>query len=228
MSAPLPPGADDGPGSVALRRAQVVTAGHRHDVQTARRALTDAEPQIRALALGALQRSDALDHLDLAAGLEDPSPLVRRRTLELIARRSDPVLDPAAALDDPDPVVAETAAWACGEVTARPATVARLDRMARTHSDPTCREAAVAALGALGDPAGVVAVLAATSDKPAIRRRAVVALAAFEGDEVEAAIERALEDRDWQVRQAAEVLLDVGPDHARGTTQGKNRSRSSS
>ena len=36
---------------------------------------------------------------------------------------------------------------------------------------------------------------------------AVIALAPFEGPEVEAALARATEDRDWQVRQAAEDLL---------------------
>ena len=69
------------------------------------------------------------------------------------------------------------------------------------------REAAIAALGAAGDPAGLAAVLAGCADKPAIRRRAVLALAAFDGPEVEAALARALEDPDWQVRQAAEDLL---------------------
>jgi hypothetical protein len=34
----------------------------------------------------------------------------------------------------------------------------------------------------------------------------VLALAPFDGAEVDAAIERALVDRDWQVRQAAEDL----------------------
>jgi hypothetical protein len=34
----------------------------------------------------------------------------------------------------------------------------------------------------------------------------VLALAPFEGAEVDAALTRALSDRDWQVRQAAEVL----------------------
>jgi HEAT repeat protein len=72
------------------------------------------------------------------------------------------------------------------------------------HDDPTCREAAVAALGAIGDPAGLPAILAATTDRPAVRRRAVLALAPFHGPEVEAALDRALTDRDWQVRQAAE------------------------
>ena len=72
-----------------------------------------------------------------------------------------------------------------------------------------CREAAVAALGAVGNRGGLAAVLAAASgDRPAVRRRAVVALAAFDGPEVDAALRAALEDRDWQVRQAAEDLLD--------------------
>jgi len=53
-------------------------------------------------------------------------------------------------------------------------------------------------------------VLAACDDKPAVRRRAVLALAAFDGPEVEERLRRALEDRDWQVRQAAEDLLDAG------------------
>jgi HEAT repeat protein len=68
------------------------------------------------------------------------------------------------------------------------------------------REAAVAALGAIGDPAGLEAILTATRDKPAVRRRAVLALAPFDGPAVDAALQEALGDRDWQVRQAAEDL----------------------
>ena len=85
--------------------------------------------------------------------------------------------------------------------------VAALGRAAATHPDPLVREAAVAALGALGDPSSLEVVLAACDDKPAVRRRAVLALAAFDGEAVEARLRRALEDRDWQVRQAAEDLL---------------------
>ena len=44
--------------------------------------------------------------------------------------------------------------------------------------------------------------------KPAIRRRAVLALAPFDGPEVQAALAAALTDHDWQVRQSAE---DVSP-----------------
>ena len=79
--------------------------------------------------------------------------------------------------------------------------------MASGHKDVLCREAAVAALGALGDPNGLTTVLKALEDRPTVRRRAVLALAAFEGPEVETALQRALTDRDWQVRQAAEDLV---------------------
>ena len=50
-------------------------------------------------------------------------------------------------------------------------------------------------------------ILAALPDKATVRRRAVLALAPFDGDDVDAALERARTDRDWQVRQAAEDLL---------------------
>ena len=111
-------------------------------------------------------------------------------------------------LDDGDGLVAEAAAFALGEIGSV-APVPALVRATTGHPDPLVREAAVAALGAIGaigDDAALAAVLAATRDKPAVRRRAVLALAAFEGPEVEAAIERALTDTDWQVRQAAEDL----------------------
>ena len=101
----------------------------------------------------------------------------------------------------------ETAAWACGERdTGDLDTVSRLAELATDHSNPLVREAAVAALGAIGHPAGLDAILAATTDKVAVRRRAVLALAPFDGPEVEAAIHRASQDRDWQTRDAAELL----------------------
>ena len=77
-----------------------------------------------------------------------------------------------------------------------------------SYPDRRCREAAVAALGALGDPAGLPGVLRGLDDKVTVRRRAAVALAAFDGPEVDEALQRCLADHDWQVRQAAEVLLE--------------------
>ena len=65
----------------------------------------------------------------------------------------------------------------------------------------------MAALGAIGDPAGLPAVIGALDDKPTIRRRATVALAGFDDPRVEPALQKSAEDRDWQVRQAADELL---------------------
>jgi HEAT repeat protein len=136
---------------------------------------------------------------------------VRRRACEEAGRHPDVACDLVAALDDPEPAVVEAAAWALGERGDRAgaAAVAQLSVIVTEHDDPLCREAAVAALGAIGDPAGLPAVLQGTTDRPAVRRRAVLALAPFEGPEVEDALERALNDKDWQVRQAAEDLTAV-------------------
>lgn len=194
---------------IGTRRRAVAMAGHTGDLAAARHGLTDPAPSVRVTALGALDRLHALDEHDLAAVLADDDPSVRRRGCELAATHT--VVDLAPMLDDPDPTVVEMAAWSLGEQGDR-ASVRTLASLASTgsgHRDPLCREAAVAALGAIGDPSGKQAVLAALADKPAIRRRATAALAAFDGADVEAALRRCLEDRDWQVRQVAEDLLAV-------------------
>ena len=172
--------------------------------------MDDPEPVVRATALGALARLGQLGADELAAAMADPSPVVRGRSAEVAAAwPGDSAPSLTALLEDPDPGVVEVAAWAAGErQPPEPATVAPLMAMATGHDDPLCREAAVAALGAIGDPVALDAVLAATGDKATVRRRAVIALAAFEGPRVDAALEAARSDRDWQVRQAAEDLLD--------------------
>jgi HEAT repeat protein len=111
------------------------------------------------------------------------------------------------ALGDPDPLVAVGAAWFLAERRVTVA-VAPLAATAMGHEDVRCREAAVAALGAIGDPLGLPAVLHALGDKATIRRRATVALAGFDDPRVDVALRQAATDRDWQVRQAADELLD--------------------
>ena len=135
---------------------------------------------------------------------------VRRRAVEVAAGwPGDGPVHLLASLDDPDATVVETAAWACGErQPPEPGVVGRLSSIVIGHDDALCREAAVAALGAIGDPGGLPAILAATGDKATVRRRAIIALAPFEGPDVDAALAAARTDRDWQVRQAAEDLLD--------------------
>jgi HEAT repeat protein len=193
----------------ATRRRAAALAGHEGDQAGARRAWLDDEPAVRATGLGALERLGSLDSATLRAALLDPSPLVRRRAAELAAHRPDVSL--RDALDDPDAGVIEMAAFACGEQGAAVGTgvVAKLVDLAADHPDALVREAAVAALGAIGGTAGLPAILAAAGgDKPAVRRRAVIALAPFAGPDVDAALRQALTDRDWQVRQAAEDLLE--------------------
>jgi HEAT repeat protein len=194
---------------VARRRAAAL-AGHRGDEAAARSFLEDADPGVRATALGALARAGRLDMSDLDAALGDQAPGVRRRAAELVADipgDQPPTLLPLLA--DDDPTVVEVAAWACGERSpAEPGAVEALAAIVSAHEDALCREAAVAALGAIGDPAGLPAILAAATDKATVRRRAVIALAPFDGPDVDAALDRARSDRDWQVRQAAEDLSD--------------------
>ncbi len=188
-------------------------AGHGGDSTVARRGLADADPGVRVAALGALARLGRLTASDVEATLADGAPEVRRRAVEvaLSARgtgtRSSLPHAVTDALGDPDPLVVAAAAWFLGERRTNVA-VPALAATATEHADARCREAAVAALGALGDPAGLPSVLSALHDAPTVRRRATVALAGFDDPRVTPALQEATEDRDWQVRQAAGELLD--------------------
>jgi len=190
--------------SVAARRRSVVVAGHRGNTDVPVAHLHDDDPSVRIAVLGALERNDALTDDLIAEACTDDSPSVRRRAVELAAGRDEPSL--RAMLDDTDPTVVETAAWACGEREQVADVLERLIELTTDADDALVREASAAALGAIGDERGVPAIIAACNDKPPVRRRAVLALAPFDGDEVVAALERAATDRDWQVRQAAEDL----------------------
>ncbi len=178
-------------------------AAHRHP-----------DPRVRAAALAALVRSgsSSAGHTAWRAGVSTRSAAVRRRAAELApALEPAPVVGLLRLLTDADPLVAETAAWALGEID-------------WTGKDPRPGGGrAVAAAPAPRRPAGprvggrrarrdrrpraaCPRSSTACADRPPIRRRAVLALAPFDGPEVEAALARALTDSDWQVRQAAEDL----------------------
>lgn len=198
----------------AERRRSAAIAGHQGDLAMLRTMADDPDASVRAVILGALARAGDLLSADLTTALADPSPVVRRRALEVIAaiHGTGPAADISLLplLEDPDDTVIETAAWACGErEPVEEGAVTALCTLVTDAQDSLVREAAVAALGAIGDPAGLPAILAATSDKATVRRRAVIALAPFDGPEVDDAYQRALTDRDWQVRQAAEDLAEV-------------------
>jgi HEAT repeat protein len=181
----------------------------------------DEDAVVRSAALGALVRRA---HPSRAArawerGTDDDDGAVRLAAARLATHPrlvdAPAVVDTVLALSrDSDELVAEQACFALGELVgvhdADAATVVgALAAHARDHADALVREAAVAALGSIGHPDGRAAVLHACTDKPAVRRRAVLALSVFDGPDVEAALTRALEDRDWQVRQAAEDVAGV-------------------
>jgi len=194
----------------ADRRRAVVLAGHAGDERTARSALGDPEPAVRGAALGALARCGTLTVGEVAAALSDADATVRRRAAEEAARLRAPALAPSllAAIDDGDDTVVEAAAYALGELD--PPVAAAVDAvaaLATAHPEVVVRETAVAALGSIGHPAGLPAVLAGTTDVATVRRRAALALAAFDGDEVDHALQRLATDRDRQTRQSAEDLL---------------------
>ncbi len=189
-------------------------AGHAGDAATVAEGLRHPLPAARRTALGAAARLGTLDGPALAHHLDDPAPEVRRRAIELVPRiadgpdLADRLIELVGAVDESD--LAEVAAFALGELDldgpTRDRAAVALGRQATGHADALCRESAVAALGALG--VGREHILAATEDVATVRRRAVLALAPFDGPEDDRVLARALEDRDWQVRQAAEDLTD--------------------
>lgn len=222
-----PPNADADAHSTVERAVATATLGlgprlDRNATRTlAGHVESDPDARVRIAALGALVRRAPKVSARAAwrRATRDTDAAVRRRAAELApaldtpATRATLVDRVLTLLADDEVLVAEAAAFALGELgshrqrgTTDVSMSAALASATTEHADPLVREAAVAALGAIGDASSLWAVLAATRDRPAIRRRAVLALAAFEGAEVEAAIHAALTDTDWQVRQAAEDL----------------------
>jgi HEAT repeat protein len=163
----------------------------------------------RVLALRGLVRQSLMSDDLWREGLDDEDVDVRRDTLQQLAHvelaNPDLLDDVLAKLDDPDDLVVDAAAFALGEHLYVKA-VEPLCRIAREHADARCRESSIASLGAIGDDRARETIIAALRDKPPVRRRAIVALANFEGPDIEAALDTASEDRDWQVRSAVTQL----------------------
>ena len=190
----------------------LLRAGFAHGADYAsviRAGLDSPVARHRVLALRAGVRQSLVVTDDWMNAIGDPDVDVRREALNLWAR-VDTTDDRVAAmvvdaLKDADPLVVDGAVFALAEHVYVPG-VEALVQVAREHDDARCRESAVAALGAIGDDRGRAAVLAALEDKPAVRRRAIVALTNFEGPDIDAALEWARDDRDWQVRAAVDQL----------------------
>ena len=172
--------------------------------------LDDPLARRRVLALRAASRRSLITDERWRRALTDPDVDVRREALALVAGAPassvGPLLDlVVAALADDDALVVDAAAFALGEHL-HEAAVDELIVVASAHDDPRCRESAIAALGAIGADRSRSVIIAALDDRPAVRRRAIVALVNFEGPDIDAALARARDDRDWQVRAAVDQL----------------------
>ena len=171
--------------------------------------LNNATSRRRVLALRGLFRQGLATSSIWRDALEDRDVDVRREALGLIAHVE--VLDDELLrsvtnlLDDEDALVVDAAIFALGEQLYVGA-VERLCTVATSHDDARCRESAVAALGAIGDERARPVIILALDDKPPVRRRAIVALSNFEGPDIDQALARAAQDRDWQVRAAVNQL----------------------
>ena len=187
-------------------RFTVISAGFTGDTAAAQSGLDSYDEAVRASAIRSLQRLNALTADNIAKGIADSSAEVRRTAVEFAVQF--PEVSIHHLIKDADVFVAEMTAWSLGE--RNPVTDEELDALIActvSHDEAIVREASAAALGSIGDERGLPSILAACEDKPAVRRRAVLALAPFEGEAVDAALAKALEDRDWQVRQNAEILV---------------------
>ncbi|HEY5265333.1 MAG TPA: HEAT repeat domain-containing protein [Acidimicrobiales bacterium] len=161
------------------------------------------------LALRGLTRRSLMTSDLWQQALRDGDVEIRRESLQLLAHDevndSNVLGDVVRLLGDEDALVVDAAAFALGEHLFDGA-VLELCEVAANHEDARCRESAIASLGSIGDDRARLTILNALKDKPAIRRRAIVALSNFEGPDIEAALLEAGEDRDWQVRSAVTQL----------------------
>lgn len=188
------------------KRLAVIMAAYQNNLDTALIGLTDEDPRVRASSLTSLNKLGKLDDTTLSEILTDPSPLVRRRGCEISAQY--PKVSLASTLSDSSPYVVEMALWAEGE-RAESTDIELISKIASDHSESFVREAAVAALGAIGDERGIDVILNAMNDRPNVRRRAVVAMASYDDQRVTDVLRQACKDRDWQVRQIAEDLIEI-------------------
>ena len=171
---------------------------------------------MRAAALGALERLGVATDGDVTGGLADADPLVRRRAATIAARH--PGVDLLeAALADPDPSVVEVAAWACGE---RPGVddviIDRLIELA-TAAERRSARARVERRRPRRDRRRARPRRDPRGDRPTSRRSAAAPCSPWRRSSTRdiPAPTRSTRrcsapstDRDWQVRQAAEDLID--------------------
>lgn len=173
--------------------------------------LDSTDPTLRRIAVAAC--ATLLDDSGIRGRIEailgsDSEACVRAEAAETLAAGGPEAINVLiAATEDPDERVVEAATTALGEIGAVEA-VPWLEQAARGHADRLVREAAVAALGAIHDPGSLKTILEVLrTGPPQVRRRAAVALAAFDDAAIEPALLAAARDRNPVVRDVASMLV---------------------
>ncbi|MCL1601180.1 MAG: HEAT repeat domain-containing protein [Actinomycetia bacterium] len=179
--------------------------------------LDNEDPILRRMATTALEDQSANFLFDtLVALLNDHETSVRAAAAEKLGvcgERSLAYL--ASAQGDNAAEVREAVATAYGELSNASA-IPWLVEVGNDDQDRTVKEAAVAALGAIGSDEAIDPLLEfIAKGPPQVRRRAIAAITVFDDPRIEPAIQRAAFDRNPGVREAAEMV--VGKQLANGS-----------
>lgn len=171
--------------------------------------LASGDPYVRRIAVAAAHHHPVLHARIVTMLATDSDPSVRRECAEVLGRSSSP---PVAALEqalgDPVAEVREAATTALGEALSIDSVQQLIALAGAEDEDRLVREAAVAALGAIGDERARPVLLSLVAGAPPqIRRRCVAALSVFDGDDIEEALRNAAADRNPMVREAAEMVV---------------------
>lgn len=139
----------------------------------ARAALQDPSPRVRQASVAALARLNTEGpELELGRALADSDENVRMAALEAAMSINvfSSVEEVVARVGDASPRVRRRAAEALGALHASDAVVALVALASAEERDADVRQAAVWALGEIGDPAGRLAVESAKGDQSALVR----------------------------------------------------------
>lgn len=191
------------------------------DVELLAAAVTDADPEIRSMAVGSIPDPAGDDWAfgALVLALRDLNEQVRVSAASRLGYtgRVDVVAPLAALAADPTPRVRSMVAYALGRLGSHEATPA-LQRLLH-DPDRHVRESAAEALGSVGGPAAVDALLALAADQdPQLRVRAAKALAKAAHSDPRVAPQLTMLARDGEAAVRAATLSGLasaegGPSH---------------
>jgi HEAT repeat protein len=204
------------PPSTVLPTAKSTNTIDPRALETIAAGLKDPSPMVQAAAVRALGETGSERAAELLMGLlrDESSPLRAQASSALgkIGKAGLPRL--IAALKDPRPSVRALASEALGEQRSGDSVLALVDLV--TNDSSAARAAGVEALGKIGAPAGLNAILLVMrTGSVTVRRKSIVALIHFPDPRVVDALIFELGDKDDEARQAAASALgEVGDERA--------------